>query len=85
MNKSTKRFAFLRIIYFILTYVYVSSWLLWLEIICGTRPNKWSTTSKEKKIKTKNIRAYVETIKPTQFTHTHTEEQILKHRIRSNS
>ena len=43
MNRSTKRFVFFyRIIYFFLTYVYVSSLLLLSEKICDTRPYDWN-------------------------------------------
>ena len=34
---------FLRIIYFVLTYEYVSRLLLSLENICGTMPYEWNT------------------------------------------
>ena len=43
MNSSTKRFVFLRIIYFVLTYVYVSSLLLSSEDACSRMPYKWGT------------------------------------------
>ena len=45
MNKSTKRFVFFKesFIYFVLRYVYVSSWLLSSKNIYGTRLWEWGT------------------------------------------